>query len=310
MTSILKFLIYILALGGIFYYFRGVILPAKPCAEPMLYVLGDFDERFDISQKYFLDAVKDAEAVWEKAHGGELFAPMPPNGEKPEEAMEINLVYDYRQQATEKLAELGIAVENTKNSYDKLRARFESQKAVYERESESYEARVIAFNDRQKKYNADVKKWNERGGAPEAEYQKLEAERAALETLAAELDRERTALNRQAEEINALVVTLNRLARTLNLSVDRYNTVSISRGESFEDGLYTESGSEKEINIYEFGDRQELVRVLAHELGHALTIGHVDDPKAIMYEYNQGENLTLAPADLAALRAVCSTDGQ
>src|SRR3989338_684572 len=75
-----------------------------PCEKPIPYELGTFDPKFNISKDYFLTALKDAEAIWEKSITKDLFAYTP---ESPREGiLKINLIYDYRQQATDKLKSL------------------------------------------------------------------------------------------------------------------------------------------------------------------------------------------------------------
>lgn len=322
MKRFLKIFIPLVILGVIIYQFRDTwsarILPLSeviktqifrqaPCTDPIPYLLGTFNTEFNISQKYFLDALTEAEAIWEKSADTDsernLFAYAPEDSSA--DALKINLIYDYRQQATSKLKNLGIVVEENKASYEKLKLKFTALKADYEKEKNTFNTRVSSFNEKNEDYEKEVKYWNSQGGAPQEEFDNLEDMRLVLQNDSKELQNMQMHLNETVEALNALVVVLNRLASTLNISVDKYNTTNDSRGESFTEGVYYSEGLNREIDIYEFSSREKLVRVLAHELGHTLGLGHVDDPKAIMYELNQGNNMTLTNADLEALQLKC-----
>lgn len=240
----MKFLNLILILavlaGGGWYLWQSGILD-RPCAHPITYKLGQFDARFKISRQDFLNSSRQAETIWEKPTAKNLF------DYSTQGKLVINLVYDYRQQATDRLRGLGLQIETSRESYDAMVAKYKLLLAQY-------------------KQNPS---------------------------------------NELVDTINALVNNINRLAAQLNLTVANYNTIGASRGKEFESGDYEASASGTEINVYEFASQPELTRLLAHELGHALGLPHLDDKTAIMYRLNTSRNEKLSPADLSALKSLC-----
>ncbi len=217
MKRILKIFLPLIILGAILYQFRAQFFFKIPCSKPIPYALGVFDRQFNISQSYFLNALLEAEVIWEKPLGKNLFAYV--SADSDNHVLKINLIYDYRQQATNKLASLGIVVKNDQASYDQLKTKFTVLKTKYDAEKNIFDAQVEAFNQKQQAYETEVKSWNKKGGAPQIEYDKLQITRLALTIEAKNLQATQVQINNLVEEINALSVVPLRVWSALNLSV-------------------------------------------------------------------------------------------
>ncbi len=270
-----------------------------PCSAPIAYTIGSFDTRFGISKADFMKALLSAEQIWEKPIGKQLFQYVP-NGD-----LKINLIYDSRQSTTVKLQSMGIIVHNDRASYDDMKATYNSLSVDYTKEKTELQSRIAAFQTAQSSYEAEVAYWNKRGRVTADEYARLNTEKASLDTELSAIQKLQTDFNSKVDDINALVTALNRLASELNIVVGKYNTIGAQNGAEFEEGTYQSGPSGEEIDIYQFDNQTKLIRVLAHELGHALGLSHVDDPKAIMYRLNNGVNEALTSSDVSQLKKLC-----
>lgn len=278
---------------------KEILFPIPPCSQPIAYSIGIIDPRFGLTTSTILGDIEKAGTIWSGTMKKSLFK------YDPKGALKINFIYDNRQAATDKLKELGYHISNDRASYDSLKSKYDLLKSQVKTKQASLDSQTANFNAKSDAYEAEVKRWNEQGGVTPDIAARLNKESTAL---AAERDRLKQAIddyNQQAAQLNDMVTVVNGLAKSLNIVADQANVVS-GNGKEFEEGEYVVDKNGKEINIYEFDTEKRLIRVLAHEFGHALGLDHVDDPNAIMYYLNQDTTDSLSDTDVKQLTTLCS----
>jgi hypothetical protein len=228
----------------------------------------------------------------------------------PKGPLKINLVYDDRQNATDTLKKLGYGITNERTSFNENKVKYDSMKASYAANKASFEKRMQAYKTKLSAYNATVQSLNENGGIPPDQLSDIKQQQLLLNAEGTNVRQAQTDLNALVDQLNALGMVLNRQAKALNVQIDQTNNVSQSLGDEFEEGQYVSDDHGIAINIFTFDSPEELVRVLAHEFGHALGLNHVDDPSAVMYYLNQGKPDELARSDVDAVASLCRVSPQ
>jgi len=267
------------------------------CERTLAYRIGEIDKRFGLSTVELRETVQQAEALWEAESGTNLFE------YDPTARLTINLVFDARQHITIAKQHLASKLKLTEASHTQLTQSYDHWRSRYDAQIQTYETALSAYQERLRMYNEEADYWNKNGGAPKNEYERLESERATLSHIKQALDEERQSLQDVIDTMKSLQDQETRLVALYQRQAKTYQSLY---GETthFHKGEYNGSA----ITIYQFHDTADLTLVLAHELGHALGLRHVDDPQAVMHAFMGEQDIThlrLSRDDIAMLGAAC-----
>lgn len=191
----------------------------------------------------------------------------------PQAPFAVNLRYDERQPRALAVKQEQQRIQSDDAELKDVQGRFEALKAAYESDGRTYEREVLA--------------WKLAGSPPE-QWGRLDAERRQL--------------NAQAQQLNFMIGQMRPAAQSLNSEVAALNSQA---GKPFDRGVFTGD----RIDVFQFDDPKDLALILAHEFGHALSVEHVQDPRAVMYYLRNDQNfkeLALTDADKKGLELACA----
>jgi Matrixin len=301
--SKILFIAFLIFAGSVAYEYRAQTVPyiesikatfSKPCSTPTLYTLGTIDPRFNISKDEILVELSKASKLWNGVYGKDLLV----YSASSSKAIPISLIYDRRQEAVS----LDNSISATKETQQEERTKLTSLQNTYKLSQDAYAKKVSVLNAEGAAYLEKVQKANTSGGAPTDLFIQLQKEKESLLKKQNFLKEEHVALQKQSDEISKKIASFNQGVRQVNTVVQNFNTLSY--GDDFEEGLYTQDANGKRISIYAYKNKDELVHSLAHELGHALLLPHNENPASIMFPYNKS-GIKLSAEDISDLKKIC-----
>lgn len=272
------------------------------CEGPIAYSVGEVDPRYSLSREAFHSAIRDAVRVWEEAAGRELFVRRSGAG------FRINLVHSDLQEVTDRIRNLEETTDALRQRIEKMEDRLEAARERFRREKGRLEEKVRAFKRDKRSYEERVRRLKAEGSASPEELETLKARRARLEQRRQALQDQRNRLEELKNRVNRIAVETNALVLRYNRRVRKAKELA-QPGRELHKGFYQRGGGDGEaITIRQFESPARLRFALAHELGHALGIDHVDESGAVMHYRNEPgtpERPSLTEADRKALRQAC-----
>lgn len=273
------------------------------CKLPLTYQIAEIDPRFGISEDEVKIALEESSSKWSQVINRSV-AEYSDTGD-----IRVDLVYDNRQKLfddeisfKEKIRTKEREIRSLESIHDRLNRKFTKEETNFKEQEKEFRTELDSFNDW-------VKERNENGGFLESEVSQynnrkdeIELSRKRLQDRSNELNTLSNRLNEKVDELNTLIDEKNRL-------VDLYND-KFSGEKNFIQGQYKRNGNDETIVVYQFKDRRELRLVLAHEIGHALGIGHVSNNEAVMYDHTKDQNkekLQLTEDDKNAIIDICGS---
>ncbi|WP_176466276.1 matrixin family metalloprotease [Aliifodinibius salipaludis] len=274
---------------------------SAPCQQALTYQLGDIDSRFDVSEQELIEVLKEVETLWSSALGRNVLN-FSESGN-----VSVNLIYSKEQQLTDAERQFSNRIKAKEQQEETARRVFDQLSKRYKEKEQEVRQTLSTYNKTASTYDDLANKWDGKEANTEIidKFNKLEQQ---LKNIDEDLKQEKQNLASLRERTNAKTEQLNTLIKEHNNLIEEYNN-RFSKPRKFDQGQYVKRGENQAVNIYQFGSRAQLKTVLAHEMGHALGLDHVDNPKSIMHKMMDAQNmanLQLTEEDISVLKKQCN----
>lgn len=285
-------------------YSDSSIQQQAPCPQPVTWRIGNIDPRFDIDVPTLKSLMIGIGDLWSQAAGLEMLT-FREDGE-----VAVNFIYTEKQSITDSEQELSARINNMKFQYYNMRAEYQKFWSRYQEKLQGYNEVLSQYEENMRQYREARNRWSKRDVIPREED-------TNLKDLKKRIDYWKNREERELEQLNNLISEMREQSEILNQHVDKVNELIYHYRERFEtvdlfhQGVYLQAGDQKKINIYQYENHNQLKLVLAHEVGHALGLKHVSNPRSVMYylmEEQSVSNLQLTEEDVEAILEKCITN--
>lgn len=276
---------------------------ADPCSEPLTYRIGEIDSRFGVSEAEVREAMSTAASLWSEAIG------QPMAVYRSDGDVDVVLEYDERQERVDGEFRFREQIESEQRSLNRMQREYDEMRDEFDERSIAYLELAGQTTSKLNDLNRWIEERNSEGGIGESDLEFFENRRARVQEMQQQVLQEREELDRLAERINRDTDILNRKIDENNELVDQYNREFSGENRFTKATFQRDSDGNRVITVNMFMSRNELSLILAHELGHALGLGHVDNPRSVMYSQMGGQDLfpvlQLSAEDRQAIRDRC-----
>ena len=265
-----------------------------PFDERIRYKISEVDPRFGLSHDDVVEISQQAIDIWTQATGKTYFI------YDPNARLSLRLIYDERQQQTEQRKKEIAKIDQRQQQWNQQKHYVDNLGKEMDQQYQLLNFKKAQLSQLVDQHNEAINQINRLGGADPQQRQQLEAQSQELADRMQQMQREIDSYNFNIQILNRKVDELNQLNQHIDQSVSQFNQKFQPR--LFDKGIF----NGLEIHIYEFSNIDDLRLTLAHEFGHALGLGHHDEPNALMFpmlKEQDLQNFKLHPADLALLAA-------